>query len=1018
MDGYTADKDSVSDNANSNKTVIFNYTKKVTIEVVDQYDGKDNLRTTDLYEVGDEYSYEALSLEGYTANQSSYSGTANEDYTVVFKYTKNEVKEEHINITVIDAYDGVNHTRTVDSVKKGASYSYDDLGIEGYKSNTSNLTGVADKDITLVFEYTRNKAQYKVTVIDSYDDADHTRCVDTYTEGTSYSYNTLNLPGYTADKSTATGTVSSDLVVKFTYTKDAVPTYTVTVIDKYDGKSHTRTVDTFEKGATYGYYALDKNGYDATPKSYSGEVTKNIELVFEYSRTAHTITVIDRYDGKDHIRTTDTKQYGDSYSYSALNKTGYVVDVSSYNGTMGNKDKTLVFTYTKDKAKYTITVVDRYDGANHTRSEKVFTEGATYRYRALNKAGYKVDVPSYSGTVSKNITLTFTYTKESVPPVTYTVTVIDNYDGVNHTRLTEEKEKGSTYSYTALDKAGYTVDNKTLSGTVSKNITLTFTYTKESVPVTTYTIKVIDRYDGVDHTRLTETKKYGDSYSYNALEITGHTANNKTLSGTITSDKTVIFYYAVNDYTVKVYDYYDGEDHLRETETKKYGSDYIYFFDSDIGNPYHYKGNNYMAQEESFSGTVEEDTVIRFTYKRIYKITVSDCMNGVDDYRYFSNKELLGENYDPEADESVEYNALVEGSTYSYDCRHYSDYTCDVENYSGVVTSDLDLKFTYTPNSHTITVKDSVNGVETVRETYTLTPSNPDSGEICPMDEIDDLCIGHSINGGEIEFGGVLSFYLSNMTEDVTITYYYDIKLTIRILDDFNNDYGDTLENNRHGSHTYDRQSIVINTSSSGTINAYEAGNTYTAYTPYEDYDPTANKEDITLRDYTIADNASFSYSYDSDTGEFVFKKADGTEYDRVNPLVERGIVLTFNYEYVSPYSISVVQEIYDPDGVLLSSNTVYTYNLTTKDYLSAAWAYQDYGLSVDTPSCLVGKEYGKDYDEKVVLKRDDTTYDVGDLYFGDIWAYFSHSTTGAHAYIIQYRLIEPKDDDKYINYG
>lgn len=1161
MDGYTADKESVSGKADSNKTIIFNYTKKVTIKVVDQYDGEDHLRTTDLYEVGDEYSYEALSLEGYTANQSSYSGIANEDYTVVFKYTKNEVKEENVNITVIDAYDGVNHTRAVDSVKKGSAYSYDALDIEGYTANTSNLKGVADKDITLVFKYSRNKAQYKVTVIDSYDDADHTRCVDTYTEGTSYSYNALNLSGYTADKSTATGTVNSDLVVKFTYTKDAVPTYTVTVIDKYDGKSHTRTVDTFEKGATYRYYALDKNGYEATPKSYSGEVTKNIELVFEYSRTAHTITVIDRYDGEDHVRTTDTKQYGDSYSYTALSKTGYTVDVPSYIGTMGTENKTLVFTYTKDKAKYTIIVVDKYDGSNHTRSVETFTEGDTYSYSALNKAGYTVDVPSYSGTVSKDLTLTFTYTKEPVLPATYTVTVIDNYDGVDHTRLTEQKEEGSTYSYNALNKAGYTVDNNTLSGTVNGDVTVKFTYTKDTVYYTItvidrydgadhtrlvdsvaegttysysalsktgyrvdvpsytgtatgdkvlvftytiistpdpveYTVTVIDTYDGADHIRLTETKEEGCAYSYDALNKAGYTVDNATKSGVINGDVTVKFTYTKNPvyYTITVVDNYDGEDHIRTVDSVLENASYSYdalvkpgytvdhasitgtatedkvikftytvnaattytitVYDNvdgvdnlrltdekEEGSPYSYDAKElvgYTVDHDTISGTVLSDTVVRFTYtKNSYTITVVDSYDGADHTRLTETKKY-GDSYSYNALDKIGYTVnsrtlsgtvdgditvkftytkntytitvidkydgerherLTEtksyGDSYSYDAITISGYTPEDETLSGVVTEDTTVIFYYSAQSYTITVKDSVGGVETVRDYMSL-----DSGSrlIKPL-ENGRKYLGCTVNGVDtvVDFEDGIRFYYTDMTEDITIIFYYgEPSITVYVSDDFSSDNYSLIESAYSRNDRYFRLPIEIDASDSGTINAYEGGNTYTVCDESDEHDYTPAGE-ITLRDSTIAkNNASFSYSYDSEAGVFVFKKADGTEYRRINPANTDEIELRFTY--TTGFSIAFVQEVYDKNGVLLDTDTVYNYSFTIDEYESVRIAYNHYGTSAPIPSCIGDK----DYTTEKSFTCCDTVYTDD---FASTRPYNDNCTSGTHVYTIKYKL-------------
>lgn len=58
------------------------------IKVVDKYDGSSNVRSEDLYAIGDTYSYQALDKQGYTVDKKEQTGTVKDDVTIYFTYTK------------------------------------------------------------------------------------------------------------------------------------------------------------------------------------------------------------------------------------------------------------------------------------------------------------------------------------------------------------------------------------------------------------------------------------------------------------------------------------------------------------------------------------------------------------------------------------------------------------------------------------------------------------------------------------------------------------------------------------------------------------------------------------------------------------------------------------------------------------------------------------------------------------------------------------------------------------------
>ena len=235
------------------------------------------------------------------------------------------------------------------------------------------------------------------------------------------------------------------------------------------------------------------------------------------------------------------------------------------------------------------------------------------------------------------------------------------------------------------------------------------------------------------------------------------------------------------------------------------------------------------------------------------------------------------------------------------------------------------------------------------------------------------------------------------MTEDITIIFYYgEPSIKIYVSDDFSSDYYSLIKSAYSRKNKYFRQSIEIDASESGTINAYEGGNTYTVCDESDERDYTPAGE-ITLRDSTFAkNNASFSYSYDSEAGVFVFKKADGTEYRRINPANTDGIELRFTY--TTGFSIAFVQEVYDENGVLLDTDTVYNYSFTIDEYESVRIAYNHYGTSAPIPSCVGDK----DYSTEGIFTCCDTVY-TGD--FASTRPYNDNCKSGAHVYTIKYKL-------------
>lgn len=494
-----------TDTSQSNVLKIDAILPLYNLKVVDEYytDGsleKSETRVDTTLKKGDTYSYSALSPDDYTLEGSvTYAGTITENTILTFKYVKTTtppvippVTPTSYTLTVKDEYyiDGVLNksvVRETKSVTLGESYNYNALSPVGYTvEGNTNYSGTVTGNLTLVFKYVKTTLTpvvntYKVTVIDKYyrnDDSLEsvsTRCVDTYTEGSSYSYSALSPANYTITSAKSfSGVVNSDITVTFTYKKDKEPekpTYvTIKVIDNYfdsssilqDSVLRVETIVT--SGTSYDYQALNPSGYTVSGQTrYTGKATSNVTINFNYVQkedepTKYTITVIDEfYDAEGSLESADTRlvdtvDAGYIYSYSALNKLGYkVTSASNYTG-IANSDLILTFTYQKEAKKlkdYTITVIDRYITNTPVPERYTVTEQHT-----TDDIHYETKI----NTITNN---------ESVVTVTRVIRCSDIY------------KEGAEYYYEALNPAGYTVvGNKAYKGVVNSDMTLEFIYSK------------------------------------------------------------------------------------------------------------------------------------------------------------------------------------------------------------------------------------------------------------------------------------------------------------------------------------------------------------------------------------------------------------------------------------------------------------------------------------------------------------------------------------------------------------
>lgn len=597
---------------------------------------KSEKRCDDTYVKDSSYSYNALTVSGYDIiGQKSYKGTVSENTTLTFTYKKSEVPyiPPTKTIKVYDKFlnqDGTeNHTdlRTTDTKVIGSSYIYNALNIKGYPvQGISSYTGILnDNDLEFIFTYKSDGTvdlteRYTLKVYDKiYDKNDNLvdstlRTTDIKVINTSYNYSALSIEGYTVTSvANYTGIVTTDADFVFTYKEQSSnpEKYRITIYDKYLDASDNlerdemRTSDFYLSGESYDYKALAVTGYTVQGTSeYKGVVDGNETFTFIYKKISSsnpdpvdpnpeyfTIRVYDKkYDANNNLessilRLQETREKGYNYSYTANSYQGYsVTSALSYKGTL-TKDLDLIFTYksnekpTIEDKKYTVRVYDNYYDENgilvNTSLRLVETKkkGSSYSYEALNLQGYIVTSNSnYSGTITKDIDINFSYQKPKTTNKLYTIKVVDefyNKDGDKESyseRLIDTYEAGKPYSYKALDLDDYEVfGSVSYKGVADSDKVLVFTYKKveNKIETKTYKITVIDKYIYAvpsnherDYTikvvnRIRQIDEYtaGSSFKYNSICPETMTVQGfSEITGIADSDKTIIFTYINLDF--------------------------------------------------------------------------------------------------------------------------------------------------------------------------------------------------------------------------------------------------------------------------------------------------------------------------------------------------------------------------------------------------------------------------------------------------------------------------------------
>ena len=515
--------------------------------------------------------------------------------------------------------------------------------------------------------------------------------------------------------------------------------------------------------ATYYYWGTSWTSFTETAPSITGytpektsiKITHGLiftkEYTLKYTRNSYKLTIYYKYANGSTAATTHTStvKYGDYYSISSPSINGYSPSDYSIYGTMRASDTTKTVTYTPKS--YTVTVNYQYANGKTaaTSQSKSGVNGTSYSFTSPTISGYTPSQAVVSGTIDGSETITVTYKANPVTPkYTLTINYVYATGGTASSSYTATMESGSSYSISSPTISGYTADKTAVSGTLTSNTTVTVTYTKN--PPTTYTLTIYYKYDsgGTAATTYKTTLEKGSSYSVISPSIRGYSPDKYTVSGTLTSNKTVTVYYTEDivetpKYTLTIYyKYADGTIAATTySKTMDQGSTY------SVTSP---TIANYTANKSVVSGTLSSDMSVTVTYsKNQYTLTIY--------YKYADGTTA-----------ATAYTKTMDiGSAYNVSSPTISNYHADKTSVSGTLNADTNVTVYYSKDQYTLTIYYKYTNGTTAATTYTG-KMNVGSSYSVPSPTIEDYVADKPVVSGTLSGNKSVTVTYSARTPDVS----------------------------------------------------------------------------------------------------------------------------------------------------------------------------------------------------------------------------------------------------------
>ena len=567
IDGYTLDETKLPENSKgilgeTAQTVTYVYTKNpvpaadVTVEYVDTEGKEVHPSQTISGNVGDPYDASTeqyqLKIEGYTLDETKLPengiGVFGETVqTVTYVYTKNPVPAADVTVEYIDTEGNEIHASQTISGNVGNPYDAStenyQLTIDGYTLDESqlpeNTTGVFGETVqTVTYVYTKNPvpaADVTIEYVDTEGKEIHASQTISGNVGESYDASVekyqLKIEGYNLDETKLPENgigVFSDTAqtVTYIYIKNPIPTADITVkyVDTEGNEIHdSRTIcgsigDSYD-ASTHQYkvtiegYTLDETQLPENSKGIFSETAETVAYIYIKNPVPAADVTVEYVDteGKEiHSSQTISGNVGDPYDASTekyqLIIDGYTLDQSQLpennKGVFGETAQTVTYIYTKNPvpaADVTVEYVDTEGKEVHPSQRISGNVGESYdasteKYQ-LTIEGYTLDqsqLPENNKGVFEETaqTVTYIYTKNSVPAADITVGYVDTEGKEIHPPQIITGNVGDSYDASTekyqLTIDGYILDVSQLpqnaKGIFGKQeATVTYVYTKENV---------------------------------------------------------------------------------------------------------------------------------------------------------------------------------------------------------------------------------------------------------------------------------------------------------------------------------------------------------------------------------------------------------------------------------------------------------------------------------------------------------------------------------------------------------
>ncbi|WP_429969247.1 MucBP domain-containing protein [Enterococcus sp. AZ136] len=524
-----------------------------------------------------------LTIDGYTLDETKLpensKGILGETaQTVTYVYTKNPVPAADVTVEYVDTEGKEVHPSQTISGNVGDPYDASteqyQLKIEGYTLDETKLPengiGVFGETVqTVTYVYTKNPvpaADITVEYIDTEGNEIHASQTISGNVGNPYDASTenyqLTIDGYTLDESqlpeNTTGVFGETVqTVTYVYTKNPVPAADVTIeyVDTEGNEIHASQTISGNVGESYDA-SVEK--YQLKIEGYTLDETKLPENgIGVFSDTAQTVTYIyiknpipaaditvkyvDTEGNEIHDSRTISGSIGDSYDASThqykVTIEGYTLDETQLpensKGIFSETAETVAYIYIKNPvpaADVTVEYVDTEGKEIHSSQTISGNVGESYdasteKYQ-LTIEGYTLDqsqLPENSkGLFSETAqTVTYIYTKNSVPAADITVEYVDTEGKEIHpsqiiTGNVGESYDASTEKYQVTIE-GYTLDQSQLPEN-SKGVfeetaqTVTYIYKKNPIPAADITVEYMDTEGKEIHPPQRISGNLGDSY--------------------------------------------------------------------------------------------------------------------------------------------------------------------------------------------------------------------------------------------------------------------------------------------------------------------------------------------------------------------------------------------------------------------------------------------------------------------------------------------------------------------------